>query len=151
MPSSSFLGALDHDFHTHGVVPSVSLLIDIPESPLDSFFTGQVLGAKAVTQPSSPLRHSTELSKILLREACAENTVTGNKSVLIIVSDGGPDHRLLYGSVQVSLLALFLRLNLDMLIAIRTCPYQSWTNPAESDEHSKSSAAECVTTKTADG
>ena len=51
--------------------------------------------------------------------------------VLLVLSDGGPDHRLSYGSVQVSLLALFFRLNLDMLIAVRTCPYQSWTNPAE--------------------
>ena len=29
------------------------------------------------------------------------------------------------------LLALFIRQNLDMVIAIQTCPYQSWTNPAE--------------------
>ena len=51
---SSSLGALDNDFHTHGVVPSVSLLINIPESPIDSFFTGQVyVGNKnKVTQPS---------------------------------------------------------------------------------------------------
>ena len=133
VPSSSFLGALDHDFHTHGVVPSVSLLISIPDTPLDSFFTGQVyVGNKnKVTQPSSPLRHSTELSRILIREACAENSVTGDKSILLLLSDGGPDHRLSYGSVQVTLLALFLRLNLDVLIAVRTCPYQSWTNPAE--------------------
>ncbi len=133
VPSSSFLGALDHDFHTHGVVPSVSLLISIPESALDSFFTGQVyVGNKnKVTQPSSPIRHATELSKILVREACAEDSVTGDKSILLIMSDGGPDHRLSYGSVQVALLALFLRLNLDMLIAVRTCPYKSWTNPAK--------------------
>ena len=63
--SSSFMGALDHDFHVHGVVPSVSLMIDIPESPSDSFVKGQVyVGNKnKVTQASSPLRHSTELSK----------------------------------------------------------------------------------------
>lgn len=36
------------------------------------------------------------------------------------------------GSVQVTaLIALFVRMNFDMLIAIRTCPNQSWTNPAE--------------------
>lgn len=133
VPSSAFLGALDHDFHVHGGVPSVSLIISIPESPSDSFFTGQVyVGNKnKVTQPSSPLRHSTELSKILLHDGCAEDSVGGNKSVLLVLSDGGPDHRLSYGSVQVAILVLFLRLNLDMLIAVRTCPYQSWTNPAE--------------------
>lgn len=42
-----------------------------------------------------------------------------------------PDHRLLYGSVQVALVALFLRINFDMLIAIQTRLNQSWTNPAE--------------------
>ena len=67
----------------------------------------------------------------LIREACSENSVIGDKSILLLLSDGGPDHRLSYGSVQVALLALFLRLNLDMLVAVRTCPYQSWTNPAE--------------------
>ena len=127
VPSSSFLGALDHDFHTHGVVPSVSLLISIPESLLDSFFTGQVyVGNKnKVTQPSSPLRHSTGLSNTLIREACSENSVIGDKSILLVLSDKGPDHKLSYGSVHVAFLALFLRLNLDMLIAVRTCPYQS--------------------------
>ena len=64
-------------------------------------------------------------------DGCADDFVGGNKSVLLVLSDGGPDHRLSYGSVQVSLLALLFRLNLDMLIAVRTCPYQSWTNPAE--------------------
>ncbi len=35
------LAALDHDFHLFGIVPSVAFAIDIPESPNDSFFTGQ--------------------------------------------------------------------------------------------------------------
>lgn len=110
VPSSSFLGALDHNFHVHGVVPSVSLIVSIPESSSDSFFTGQVyVGNKnKVTQPSSPLLHSTELSKILLHDSCAENSVAGDKSVILILSDGGRDHRLSYGSVQVALLALFI-------------------------------------------
>ena len=47
------------------------------------------------------------------------------------MSDCGTDHRLSYGSVQVALLALFIQLNLDVLIAVRTCPYQSWSNTAE--------------------
>ncbi len=33
--------------------------------------------------------------------------------------------------LKVALIALFVRLGVDMLIAIRTCPYQSWTNMAE--------------------
>ena len=49
----------------------------------------------------------------------------------MIVTDGGPDHRLTYVSVKFSYLALFLYVNLDMLVAVRTCPYQSWSNLAE--------------------
>ena len=34
-------GALDHDFHVKGVVPSVSFVVDIPESSKDSFYQGK--------------------------------------------------------------------------------------------------------------
>ena len=37
------LGALDHDFHLAGIIPSVAFILDIPSDPLDSFFNGQVL------------------------------------------------------------------------------------------------------------
>ena len=50
------------------------------------------------------------------------------KPLLVVVSDGGPDHRITYASVQV---ALFISLDLDMLVVARTCPYQSWQNIAE--------------------
>ena len=49
----------------------------------------------------------------------------------IIVSDGGPDHRVTFGSVQVAAVTLFRALDLDMLVYVRTCPYQSWQNVAE--------------------
>ena len=51
--------------------------------------------------------------------------------VVLVTSDGGPDHCLTYLSVKVALIALFVHLDVDMLIAISTCPYQSWTNMAE--------------------
>ena len=35
------LAALDHDFHLFDIVSSVSLVIEIPDSPNDSIFTGQ--------------------------------------------------------------------------------------------------------------
>ena len=53
--------------------------------------------------------------------------------VALLISDGGPDHRVTFLSVKVSMIALFRSLDLDMLIAIRTCLYQSWTNLAERD------------------
>ena len=55
-----------------------------------------------------------------------------DKSVLFLYSDGGPDHCLItYISVQLSLISLFLRLDLDYLCAARTAPCHCWRNPAE--------------------
>ena len=78
----------------------------------------------AVFQSSSLLRHATELHSVLKRSI-------GLNTVLFIYSDGGPDHRLTYVSVQLSLIALFLNLNLDFVVACRTAPNHSWKNPVE--------------------
>ncbi len=91
------MGALDHNFHLHGIVPSVTLIIAIPDTPHDSFHRGQVYLANKnkVTQQSHALRQSAELSEIILMEGCAGNSlVSSNKSLLMVLSDGGPDHRL---------------------------------------------------------
>ena len=45
-----------------------------------------------VTLPSSPLRHSTELASLLLRHYSDDGLVP-TKPVLVVVSDGRPDHR----------------------------------------------------------
>jgi len=55
----------------------------------------------------------------------------GNKSVLFVYTDGGPDHRLTFFAVQLALVALFLNLNLDLLVVGRTAPNHSWRNPVE--------------------
>ena len=49
----------------------------------------------------------------------------------MIYSDGGPDHRLTYHSVQLSLISVFVNLDLDMLNAARTTPGHSWANSVE--------------------
>lgn len=125
------LSALDHDFHLHGIVPSVAFCVDIPDNTSDSFYKGQafVINKDKVTQASSALRHSTEL-KNLITVHCG-GTDSATKPILVVVSDGGPDHRVTFGSVKVASLALFHSLNLDMLVCVRTCPYQSWQNIAE--------------------
>ena len=126
--------ALDHDFHVHGIVPSVAFAVKIPISPKDSFYCGKafVCVKDKVTQPSSALRHATELSQ-LLKSSTFENDddVLASKPILVTVSDGGPDHRITFVSVQLSLICLFISLNLDMLVVARTCPYQSWQNIVE--------------------
>ena len=53
------------------------------------------------------------------------------KPVLMIYSDGRRDHCLTYHSMQLSLILVFVNLDLDMLIAARTAPGHSWANPVE--------------------
>ena len=78
----------------------------------------------SVFQHSTPNRHSCELYKILQSRSFS-------KPILFIYSDGGPDHRLTYWSVKLSLISLFLKLDLDYLCAARTAPFHSWRNPVE--------------------
>ncbi len=115
----------DHDFTKYSLIPSVSLIVDIPEDICGSWYSGQVLvGLKeAAFEPSSPMRHAAELGNILSRDP--------GKSVLFVYSDGGPDHRLTYVSVQLALISVFLKLDLDYLCAARTAPSHSWRNPVE--------------------
>ena len=77
----------DHDFTKFAIIPSATVVCDNPDSIEDSFYRGQVfVGVKDATlEASSPLRHSTELSK-LLREQQIDNPI------VLIYTDGGPDH-----------------------------------------------------------
>ena len=118
----------DHDFTKFSLIPSVSLSVDIPDDVSGSWYSGDVfIGLKeGVFEPSSPHRHMTELQDII-----ETKNLLSNKSALFIYSDGRPDHRLTYLSVQLSLIALYLELDLDFLCAARTPPCHSWRNPAE--------------------
>jgi len=51
--------------------------------------------------------------------------------VLFLYTDSGPDHRITYLSVKLTLIALFRYLDLDYLCACRTALYHSFQNPAE--------------------
>ena len=45
--------------------------------------------------------------------------------ILLLYTDGGPDHRTTFGSVQISLICLFLQGDFDFLASVRTAPYHS--------------------------
>ena len=124
--SAKKLVVADHDFTKFSLTPSVCFLINIPESITESFYTGRVfVGLKEnAFQPSSPIRHMTELKGVL-------EAVNDSHPLPLLYTDGGPDHRLTYASVQISLISMFLALDLDFLCAVRTPPYHSWKNPAE--------------------
>ncbi len=103
-----------------------------------------------VSQASSALRHVTEIMSIVTTSFSTDG-LQSNNPIFILVTDGGPDHRLTFASVKISLLALFRGLNLDMLVAGRTCPYQSWTNLVERIMSTlKFGTAKCITSSKED-
>lgn len=91
----------------------------------------------AIFEPSSPFRHMCELYNTL-------QSISFSKHILFLYSDGGPDHRLTYISVQLSLICLFITLDLDYLCAGRTAPYSSWRNPVKRIMSVLSLGLQCV-------
>ncbi|CAI2196746.1 19163_t:CDS:1, partial [Funneliformis geosporum] len=60
----------DYDYTKLGIIPSVIMVCNIPESINGDFYVRKVnIGLKdPIFQPSSPLRQATELYDILLKE-----------------------------------------------------------------------------------
>ena len=116
----------DHDFTKISITPSVTLRVNVPDSIDGSFYDGQVyVGIKEnCFEASSPIRHMAELYNVIQREEI-------KKPILCFYTDGGPDHRVTYASVQIALICLFLKTDSDMIIAVRTPPQNSWKDPAE--------------------
>lgn len=132
VPQNVTLAALDHDFHVHGAVPSVLFRVEIPENSSDSFYEGtiHVTIKDKLFQPSSAVRHTTEITSIL-RSVISMDGISLTTPILFLYSDGGPDHRSTYWSVQLAYILLFISLDLDLLVTARTAPSHSYYNPAE--------------------
>lgn len=128
-PAEGEISAADHDFTKLSLTPSVTLFVDIPNNISESFYDGKVYVCykDTVFQPSSALRHSTEFFNLVKHQYQNQPF----PAILSLYTDGGPDHRCTFGSVQVALICLFLAGDFDMLIAVRTAPHHSWCNPAE--------------------
>jgi len=122
------LSACDHDFTKCSITPSVSLICNVPKDISESFYSGQVYVSykDSIFQPSSAIRHATEWLSIMKNQYLEELP-----EIALIYTDGGADHRNTFGSVQLSLICLFLHGDFDFLAALRTAPYHSWMNPAE--------------------
>jgi hypothetical protein len=108
------------------------LIVDIPENSRDSFYTGEVhvTTKDKICMPSHALRHGVEVASIL-RGIYSTDGINLDKPILFLYTDGGPDHRITNISVKLSLISLFIALDLDLLVAVRTAPSQSYVNPAE--------------------
>jgi len=122
---SSTLVAADHDVHHKGsLTPSVLLHCDIPDSVDRSFVQGQVtvFVNDLVFQASNPFCHAVQLIQTMTQHGDIP-------PVLLKFSDGGTDHRNTMESVKCSLMCIFKEL--ELLVAARCAPGQSWTNRVE--------------------
>jgi len=75
-------------------------------------------------EASSPTRHTTELGKLM--EKLHPNFVA-----LVIYTDGGPPHYCKHTSERLDILSLFMELDLDTMVVMRTALTQSWENRVE--------------------
>ena len=137
-PGSEFLVA-DHDFTKLSFILSVFFKVAIPDDISGSWYSGKVhISLKEGTfEPSSPIRHASELISLI-------ETDVQSKPILFLYTDGGPDHRLTFIAVQLSLISLFLQLDLDYLCAARTAPNHSWRNPVEHNMSVINLGLQCV-------
>jgi len=138
MPADVTNVAGDHDFHKVSLTPSVALEVVIKPHEgegdgLQSFYRGQchVVLKDSVFQPSTPLRHATELMSIARSCYMRGDITRGTPGVAFIMSDGGPDHNVSFYTVIAAWLALFMELEMDVLTISRTAPTQSYMNCAE--------------------
>ena len=129
VPTSTTLSALDHDIEALGnIIPTVFQQPEIPEKLEGSWYRGKVSidVHDAVFEQSSAYRYPATIIKMSGQATNAKHSPYHFK-----FSDGGTEHRTILVKVQLGLIALFKMLNLDMVIAARCAPGQSWTNPVE--------------------
>ncbi|XP_052781350.1 uncharacterized protein LOC128217930 [Mya arenaria] len=126
-PSTSTLVAADHDMHHKGsLTPSVYMKCDVPDSVEKSFYRGKVTTVinDSIFQSSNPMRHAATLVRLVKKE-------DSKPKVLLKFTDGGTDHRNTLEHVKCASICMFKELDLDMFVACRCAPGQSYTNPAE--------------------
>ena len=78
-------------------------------------------GKEAVFEPSSPPQHIAEIDDIVTSQDLQMMLI------MFVYTGDGPDHRLTFLSVQLSLISLFLKLDLNFLCVCRTTSFHSWS------------------------
>jgi hypothetical protein len=135
----------DHDFHRASVRPSMTLFMTTPLASRDSWRTGKVTCSlkDCATQRSSPMRHSLEFIEQCRKQVAHDDQILSANSlssqlentsmpfILVQRSDGGADRNTKNASVIVASIHTFLRLNLDVLVAMVTAADISYVNEVE--------------------
>jgi hypothetical protein len=139
--------AADHDQSSHfSLTPSAYLFHDIPRSESQTIYKGQavIVLKNAVFEASNAQRHAAELMKTISfydrqyrRSTRGQATIAMGikspmeRSVLVLNSDGGPDHNCRFFRAIIWDLLVCQELDLDMLIHYRCYGNGSYINPVE--------------------
>ena len=127
------LDAMDHDFHCSNGIAAVTLRCNIPEDVSGSFFIGDEEGGfgqifvtlrDATFDPSNVFDHCAQLIDCIRKKGL-------NPTVLVLQTDGGPDHSLKRAATKLALIAVFKELDIDHLVVLRGAPNGSARNKVE--------------------
>ena len=129
------LRAMDHDFHCSNGIAAVTLRCNIPKDVTGSFFIGAnedgygqifVTLRDATFDPSHSqvFDHCAQLIDCLRRKGL-------NPTVLVLQTDGGPDHSLKRAATKLACIAMFKELDIDHLAVLRGAPNGSARNKVE--------------------
>ena len=118
------LRAMDHDFHCSNGIAAVTLRCNIPKDVTGSFFIGSdedgygqifVTLRDATFDPSQVFDHCAQLIDCLRRKGL-------DPTVLVLQTDGGPDHSLKRAATKLACIAMFKELDIDHLVVLRGAP-----------------------------
>jgi hypothetical protein len=133
VPTGESVKAADHDWKCANIIPSVLHLGNIPDDMAGSFFGGghdtetgelEVVLKDATFDPSDVFSHCAQLL-VSMRERQVP-------FLLLLQTDGGPDHNLIFVRTQLALVAMFLELEgIDHLVVLRGCPQGSYINTVD--------------------
>ena len=123
------LEAADHDHASNTLIPTVLWSHEIPNNIENSWYRGvpYVYLKLAATEPSSALRNAAEVKRLMISKFGENNILP----IVILYTDGGPEHRNIFPSVKIAMIALQQALNADLLVALRTALGHSFGNPVE--------------------
>ena len=127
------MAAMDHDFHSVNIITSVALHCNIPDEVSGTFFVGHdetgfrqifVTLRDATFDGSNVFDHCAKLVDIIKKNGW-------KPTVLVLHTDGGPDHSLKRIAVKFALIAMFKELDLDHLVILRCASNGSACNKVE--------------------
>ncbi len=104
-------------------MPLVIFFVSISKDISGEFYNREVfvLFKDTVFELSNIIWYTTEFHNIINIKYMHLTT----PPILCLYTDGGPDHRCIYGSVQVALISLFLSGDYDIFIAIQIAPHHN--------------------------